>query len=81
MRNIPFKFRGICEETQKAVYGSDISQDANGGIHIGDYHWDGTMVRVIPDSVGQLVGYDDNGYEIYNGNPAWWNAEVHATAE
>jgi len=72
MRNIPFKFRGIIVDEQKQVYGTNIAQSRDGRFFIGE-DYTNENYEVYPDSVGQLIGYDEKGFEMYNGNPDWWN--------
>ena len=57
MRTI--KFRGARVNTGELVYG-DLTHDG-GHIYIDDK-------RVNPDSVAQLVGTDNNGEEVYEGD-------------
>ena len=65
MKGIPIKFRGIDKETGQYVYGRDIMQYSETDIWIGD--------RDLPKNypvkeVTQLVGYDDEGNEVYEGD-------------
>lgn len=58
MRTI--KFRGIAKFRGRAIFG-DLTQDKR-NVYVNDE-------AVYPDSVKQLIGYDMNGDEIYEGDP------------
>ncbi|MBR3747245.1 MAG: hypothetical protein IKN27_09845 [Selenomonadaceae bacterium] len=65
----PIKFRGRDKETGKIVFGSFVDY----GEHCNSRYWINPPTNeanhpVDPDSVAQLVGYDANGKEIYEGD-------------
>ena len=69
MREIKFRGRAISdscgEPVNKMVYG-DITQ---GWDKVTIFDWsDGDFYEVDPDSVAQLVGYDADGAEVYEGD-------------
>lgn len=59
------KFRGIAEKTNEFVYGY-VRMLPNGDVVI--YTEDNKRVKVIPESVKQLIGYDKNDKEVYRGD-------------
>ena len=72
MKGVPIKFRGKCKEypkRDKFVYG-DLSYskyDVTSISYVDEkrfYHED----RVVKESVSQLIGYDDEGNEVYEGD-------------
>lgn len=69
--NRPIKFRGRDLETGEYVFG-EFGQGATSGepmIYFYDYdaqQWVGAAVE--PESVAQLVGYDTDGKEVYEGD-------------
>ena len=80
MKNIPIKFRGVAIkdyngkplEKKKFVYGNVWLNEDNSFALIGEHRSkkDGLCYNyeVEPDSICQLVGYDANGKEIYEGD-------------
>lgn len=64
-------FRGICKDSKRWAYGyyvhfEDFSQGINyHGICSGYYN---THFEVIPETVGQYVGFDKNGKGIFEGD-------------
>ena len=63
---IPIKFRGRDVETGKMVYG-DFINGASGTL-INEHKFAMPARYVEPSSVAQLVGYDKNGDEVYEGD-------------
>lgn len=59
---LPIKFRGKTHNG-KSFYGDLIHRF--GMVAIGEY---GDYQEVEPDSIKQLVGYDKNGHEVYDGD-------------
>lgn len=63
MKGIPIKFRGKDVDTDRYVYGDFVQ---------GDYDFmfinNSNIYRVYPESVAQLIGYDADGNEIYEGD-------------
>ena len=70
MKGVPIKFRGvnIVEHTTlkkgETICGKFLMQYANGEVWLGNE----TGTYVDPDSVVQLVGYDTEGNEVYEGD-------------
>ncbi len=70
MKDVPIKFRGvnIVEHTTlkkgETICGKVLMQYANGKVWLGNE----TGTYVDPDSVAQLVGYDTEGNEVYEGD-------------
>lgn len=70
MKGVPIKFRGvnIVEHTTlkkgETICGKVLMQYANGKVWLGNE----TGTYVDPDSVVQLVGYDSEGNEVYEGD-------------
>lgn len=62
MKIIPIKFRG--ESAIGTVYGFYVEREGKPYI-VNDV---GTMVSVDENSVAQLIDYDDEGNEIYEGD-------------
>ena len=62
---IPIKFRGVDADTGKYVYGQ-YSFDGRREYIVDRLKDDGW--RIKPDSVAQLLGYDANGEEVYEGD-------------
>lgn len=65
----PIKFRGRDIDTGEIIYG-DFRKI---GIHAhifkeADCYYEEELIEVVPDSVAQLVGYDANGDEVYEGD-------------
>jgi len=68
MQGVPIKFRGKNSFNGKLVYGDCVHQGefvfiryrADNNIYYAD--------KVAPDSVAQLVGYDMDGEEVYEGD-------------
>lgn len=60
MRKVPIKFRGV-DTAGNYVYGG--INEAGNGIIINNL-----PILVEPESVSQLVGYDRNGEEVYEGD-------------
>ena len=63
MRDI--RFRGKNINTDKWVYGY-FKKNAHGDCYIEDEY--GVSIRVTPKTVGQLVGKDTNGSDVYDGD-------------
>lgn len=63
---IPIKFRGRDAETGKMVYGDYINGTM--GPLINEHNWAMPARIVEPSSVAQLLGYDKNGDEVYEGD-------------
>lgn len=73
MKSIPIKFRG--KEAIKGgnyIYGDLVTREGGAAIRVRENHnlfdLHEYEVAVVPDSVAQLVGYDANGNEIYEGD-------------
>ena len=71
----PIKFRGKRIDNGKFVYGWLIRKSSRVGVHFNRHiaifnEWDSPInaVFVEPESVAQLVGYDANGNEVYEGD-------------
>lgn len=64
---IPIKFRGKSTETGKYVYG-DFVHYVPLSTFPGIVDEDGFVHEVYPNSVAQLVGYDADGREVYEGD-------------
>ena len=63
----PIKFRGRDIETgEQIIYGTGYAE-LFGKIYIFDAEF-GMAYHVAPDSVAQLVGYDEDGREVYEGD-------------
>ncbi|MBR4384152.1 MAG: hypothetical protein IKP64_11415 [Selenomonadaceae bacterium] len=83
----PIKFRGRDIDTGEIIYG-DFREI---GIHAhifkeADCYYEEELIEVDPDSVAQLVGYDKDGREVYEGdklvsvdNGAVWVAVLNPT--
>ena len=72
MKKIPIKFRGRSLETGEVIfsrivdYGSDFAKI---GYWVRAYGaWELRWEKVDPDSVAQLIGYDVDGKEVYEGD-------------
>ena len=63
---IPIKFRGRDVETGEYVYGDFINGAL--GTLINEHQWAMPARIVEPSSVAQLLGYDKNGDEVYEGD-------------
>lgn len=67
MKKIPIKFRGRCVDNGEYIYGVYVKSvpmsSFPGIVDDDDYIHD-----VDPDSVAQLVGYDVDGKEVYEGD-------------
>ena len=65
----PIKFRGHSIGADKMVYG-EYAQAFMGGnpqiCYFDEHGW--TCTEVDPDSIAQLVGFDRNGEEVYEGD-------------
>lgn len=65
----PIKFRGVSLDTGEFIYGDlriigirpHIFKEAQ-------CYYDEELIEVEPDSVAQLVGYDRDGNEVYEGD-------------
>lgn len=71
MKGIPIKFRAIEFQTGKTVYGINLThtheqEDEETVTWIGDI--DNGYHIVDENSITQLVGYDKNGNEVYEGD-------------
>ncbi len=60
----PIKFRGKRSDNGEFVYGSDLAQ-YDGYVLISN---GAPRIYVDPDSIAQLVGYDKDGNEVYEGD-------------
>ena len=72
MKDIPIKFRG-CDINGQYVYGLlTMKKNRNSGkLSYAIAHGNFTQGETIPvseNSIAQLVGYDDNGDEVYKGD-------------
>lgn len=66
MKNIPIKFRGVSELTGKIVYGVGVKDYGDNRV---DIITGGMALEAVKaDSVAQLVGYNLDGTEIYEGD-------------
>ena len=75
-KNVPIKFRGLAIkdynfkplEKKRLVYGNVWLNEDNSFAIIGEYKRDGLCYNYVvePDSIAQLVGYDENGQEVYD---------------
>lgn len=70
----PIKFRGrVCDENKaqsdqgKTVYGNCLFQYPNGTVAL-SHTIKLALTFVDPESVAQLVGYDKDGREVYEGD-------------
>ena len=73
MKGIPIKFRGTTIKYKEVVYGDLFHCDGKTFIMTLAIHniagaFETQSDEVAPDSVAQLVGYDANGEEIYEGD-------------
>lgn len=66
MRQI--KFRGIDAETGGTVYGYPVIYDSGKFTHWFYRPNEDSNCPVKPESIAQLVGYDSNGVEVYEGD-------------
>lgn len=69
-RVLPIKFRGVDVETGDYRYG-DLLTTSHGTFCISWFADDGSgrkYFKVFADSVAQLVGYDADGREVYEGD-------------
>lgn len=62
MKGVPIKFKG--ESALGTIYGYYVKREGKTYI----YNEIGAGVTVDENSVAQLIGYDDNGNEIYEDN-------------
>ena len=62
MKGVPIKFKG--ESALGTIYGYYVKREGKAYI----YNEIGAGVTVDENSVAQLIGYDDNGNEIYEGD-------------
>lgn len=62
MKGVPIKFKG--ESALGTIYGYYVKREGKTYI----YNEIGAGVTVDENSVAQLIGYDDNGNEIYEGD-------------
>ena len=68
MKKILIKFRAVRSSDEKTIYG-DLIHDGNDlYISADKFLFNATIFKVKPDSVSQLVGFDKNGAEIYEGD-------------
>ena len=71
MLNVSIKFRGVDIKTGNYVYGDLIQSKHNGEIicEIRSHNQNGyPRYKTVEGSIAQLVGYDINGEEIYEGD-------------
>ena len=73
MKGIPIKFRGTTIKYKEVVYGDLFHCDGKTfimtiAIHNTAGAFETQSDEVNPDSVCQLVGYDANGAEVYEGD-------------
>lgn len=74
MKNIPIKFRGKDCITGELLFGDLFHK--NKGVFIGSAISEGYAVsEVYPDSICQLVGYDKNGAEVYEGDTVYFKSD------
>lgn len=69
MKGIPIKFRAWCKGLGKWIYMNDSSQSFiiyNDSIYYSDVYDDHYLIE--PDDLDQLVGYDAEGNEVYEGD-------------
>ena len=70
MKNIPIKFRGVnildtgTLKKGETICGRILMQYQDGKVWLGN----DTGTYVDPDSISQLIGFDSNGEEIYEGD-------------
>ena len=71
MQGVPIKFRGI-DEDGKYVYGDYITRENGCAIRFTEKK---TLIKIYvyevtvkPETVAQLVGYDADGNEVYEGD-------------
>lgn len=66
MKNVPYKFRGVSELTGKTIYGVGVKDYGDNRV---DIITGGMALEAVKaDSVAQLIGYDVDGTEIYEGD-------------
>lgn len=65
MKNVPVKFRGVSKGESKNVYGIGVKDYGDGRVDI--IKDDMTRIAVTANSVAQLMGYDADGNEVYEG--------------
>lgn len=71
MRKVPIKFRGVDAKTGEMIYGSYHYEKCDDGSIVEGIipEWNPNIeIEIKPDSVAQLVGYDKNGEEVYEGD-------------
>ena len=77
MLNVPIKFRGVSIKDGRTVYGDLIQSEYRGAviceIRAQDKHGY-PRYETVRDSIAQLVGYDDNGNEVYEGDIVYFNS-------
>ena len=61
----PIKFRGLGIDGETYFYGDLYQRRKEVGIHCLE---DGGIFEVKPETVAQLVGYDKDGREVYEGD-------------
>ena len=67
MKNVPVKFRGIVLATGETIFGDLVHDESF--TYIGNPSRNFFNICLVdPDSVAQLIGYDCNGNEIYEGD-------------
>lgn len=75
MKGVPIKFRGKHITTSEYIYG-DLIHDRHGKTRItyaSDIALTGYVNEAVkPDSVAQLVGYDADGNEVYEGDKLYY---------
>ena len=65
----PIKFRGRDVHTGEVIYGALRIIGINPHIYKEAHcYYEEELIEVDPDSVAQLVGYDANGKEVYEGD-------------
>ena len=71
MKNVPIKFRGVSELTGKTIYGVGVKDYGDNRV---DIITGGMALEAVQaDSVAQLVGYDVDGKEVYEGDTLLWD--------
>ena len=71
MKGVPIKFRGKRVKDGKTVYGWAYKSNCPMSSFPAIIDDDDKYNAVYPDSVAQLLGYDKNGAEIYEGDEVY----------
>lgn len=75
MKNLPIKFRAVSDGDIEEVIFGDLIHDGKNlyvGNPCGKFF---NVTRVKINSVSQLVGYDKNGNEIYEGDTVYFKSD------